>query len=253
MFESSSLLSFLGVCLLSLICGTLVNYLADVLPYSRRLSLPSCVECETPYKWKNYVFFRKCEHCGKKRSLRTWAVLIFSIVSFLLNWRYPANRLSFLEVSLVLVYFGIVAVIDLEHRAILNQVSLAGAFLGLVIGWRSHGLLITLLGGGAGFLIVLLIYFGGVLFEKVMAKKRGQPLEEVAFGFGDVNLGGIIGLILGWPGITAGIILAILIAGLVGIFYLIITKLTRDYKPFTAIPYGPFFILATLFLLFRPF
>jgi len=31
--------------------------------------------------------------------------------------------------------------------------------------------------------------------------------DEVALGFGDVNLAGIMGLLLGWPGITAGLVI----------------------------------------------
>ncbi len=93
--------------------------------------------------------------------------------------------------------------------------------------------------------------FFGAFFGQWLAKKRGQELTEPALGFGDVNLAGIIGLGLGWPGVIAGLFLAILLGGVVSILYLAYTLLTRRYRPFLAIPYAPFLILALVFLLFR--
>ena len=66
----------------------------------------------------------------------------------------------------------------------------------------------------------------------------------------DVILGGILGLILGWPGIVAGLVLGILIAGLVSFLYLVGMALIRRYQAFTAIPYGPFLVASALLLLF---
>ena len=39
----------------------------------------------------------------------------------------------------------------------------------------------------------------GVLIIKLINRRRGQPVNDVAFGFGDVNLSGVLGLMLGWP------------------------------------------------------
>src|SRR3990172_2869136 len=57
----------------------------------------------------------------------------------------------------------------------------------------------VLLGGAAGFLILWLMYLLGLAFSRWMSRRRGTPLEEVAFGFGDVMLGGLIGLVVGRP------------------------------------------------------
>lgn len=148
-------------------------------------------------------------------------------------------------------YFGLVAVIDLEHRLVLHPVSLAGAGLGLVVGWLLHGFLPTLLGGVAGFAIMLGLYALGGVFAKWMAKRRGEPIEEVALGFGDVNLAGVCGLMLGWPGITAGLVIGILLGGGVSLAIILGQLAAKKYKPFTAIPYAPFIILGTIILLLR--
>ena len=74
--------------------------------------------------------------------------------------------------------------------------------------------------------------------------------EGEALGFGDVNRGGVIGLLLGWPGIIAGLIAAILLAGAVGLFTFTIAFLRHRYDPNLALPYGPFLAIAAIFLLY---
>jgi len=149
-----------------------------------------------------------------------------------------------------MVYFALVAVIDIEHRLILHPVSLVGAVLGAISGTVLHGFLPTLLGGAAGFAIMLVLYLLGVVFLKWVSRRRGEPVDEVALGFGDVNLGGINGLLLGWPGIIAGLFLAILIGGLISGLYLVYQLVRRRYRAFAALPYGPFLILSVLYLVY---
>jgi len=150
-----------------------------------------------------------------------------------------------------LVYLAIVAVIDIEHRLILHPVSIVGAGLGLLIGIWLRGWSQTLIGGAAGFGMMLLLYYLGDWFARWLARKRGQDLEEVALGFGDVNLAGVLGLMLGWPGIVAGLLLAILLGGAVSLLIIASQVITRRYTPFTAIPYAPFLILGFIILLYR--
>jgi leader peptidase (prepilin peptidase)/N-methyltransferase len=162
----------------------------------------------------------------------------------------PAPSLGVYGGLLWLVYFGVVAVIDLEHRLILHPVSIAGAVLGLVFGWIYRGFPVTITGGAAGFGFMLIFYFLGDLFVRFLARQRGEEIEEVALGFGDVNLSGVIGLLLGWPGVVAGLFLAILIGGVVSGFFLLIQMARKKYQAFQALPYGPFIVLSALFLLF---
>lgn len=83
-----------------------------------------------------------------------------------------------------------------------------------------------------------------------MSRRSGGIDEDEALGFGDVNLSGVIGLMLGWPGIAAGLILTIFIAGIVSLVYLLIRLLTRRYQAFMAIPYGPFLVASAIILLY---
>jgi prepilin signal peptidase PulO-like enzyme (type II secretory pathway) len=101
----------------------------------------------------------------------------------------------------------------------------------------------VLVGGLAGFLILWVMYLLGLAFSRWLARRRGAPLDEVAFGFGDVMLGGLIGLVVGWPGIVIAVVTGILLAGAYSLGYLLFMALLRRYAAFTAIPYGPFLLL----------
>jgi leader peptidase (prepilin peptidase)/N-methyltransferase len=151
-----------------------------------------------------------------------------------------------------MVFFILVVVIDVEHRLILHPVSLVGVVIGGVIGSWMHGLVPTFVGGLVGFGLMYLLYKFGEVFTRVSSRLRGEPIDEVALGFGDVNLSGILGLLLGWPVILLGLILAILAGGLYSLFYLIFSAALGRYRSFEAMPYAPYLILAAALLLYFP-
>lgn len=234
------------------ITGAGINLLADQLPVERRISQPECPSCHKNFNWLQYLFLEACEHCGEGRSARSFNAQWLICVGFLTVLFWKPERILTIEALLLIAYFGLVLIIDIEHRLILHPISLAGAMIGFFIGIRLHGVVPTLIGGIAGFAMMLLLYFLGELFGKIMAKRRGEPIDEVALGFGDVNLSGILGLLLGWPGITVGLLVAILAGGLVSAFILARMMLRKEYQAFMALPYAPFLILAGAVLLFRP-
>lgn len=241
----------IGILILGWIAGVLINYIADVMPSKRHLVSPFCANCEKSQPFVNYIFWpRKCPYCSKRRSHRTWLVELLSILITLWLWRQP-NLVFGFWLSLALVtYFGVVVIIDLEHRLIMHPVSVVGIALGLLVGIPKNGILDTALGGLAGFGAMLLLYLFGVVFARYVVKRSEVSFEDEALGFGDVILGGVLGLILGWPVILVGLFLAILLAGAISLIYLIIAVLTRKYQSFTFIPYGPFMIAAASALIF---
>ncbi len=245
-------LILLGAMSLGLAAGWLVNYLSDVLPLTRRLVAPLCVHCHQRLPFITLLLYRACPTCHKKRGLRVYLVQVTFPLFYVWLILLPPVRLQFWAAAGLLVYLGVVAVIDLEHRLILHPASLVGAGLGLALGWSLHGFVATILGGLAGFLIMLAFYYLGIGFSRLLGKIRRQEINEVALGFGDVNLSGVLGLMLGLPGIIAGLLLAILLGGIVSGGYILVAKLTRRYRMFTAIPYAPFLILGTMILLYCP-
>ncbi|MFL7892729.1 MAG: prepilin peptidase [Anaerolineales bacterium] len=239
------------VILLGWIVGGFINYISDVLPYKRRLTAPFCIHCEQPQPLVNYfVWPRKCPHCGHHRTYRTWMVELLTTLIVVWLWLQPDLVLGFWFSLVLLAYFSIVVVIDLEHHLIMHPTSIFGAVLGLVLGIQLHGFIDTLMGGLAGFGAMLGLYILGALFARFIVRRSQSGFNDEALGFGDVILGGILGLILGWPAIIAGLFFAILFAGVISLIYLVISFLARKYRAFTFIPYGPFMIAGAAALIF---
>ena len=184
--------------------------------------------------------------------MRTYVLQVLIPVITLYLWLVPPRQIEFLLAFILLIYLMLIATIDIEHRLILHMTSIAGALIGLGIGIYLHGVVLTLIGGAVGFGVMLAFYYLGEVFVRYMSKRRNETIEEVALGFGDVNLAGITGLILGWPGIILGLLFTILAGGLISILVVVVMLFRRQYKAFSAIPYGPFMILSILVLLFRP-
>lgn len=237
----------------------MVNYFSDRLMAARYVEAVHdahdsvefvCEACIKPKSLREYFFMPlRCAQCKKHRWRIPLVYLVMLGMSFWL-WTSQAQLLDYLVGIVLTLYFGVVVVIDMEHRLILHPVSLVGAVLGLAFGIWQHGWSSTLLGGIAGFCMMLALFYFGGLFARVVARIRGEALDEVALGFGDVNLAGVLGLLLGWPGIIGGLVLAILFGGIVSLFYIVIAFILRRYQPFAAIPYGPFLIASAIFLLF---
>jgi len=246
-------LSFIFSIVMGLVIGILVNYLADVLPATRRLSKPVCAECSQPYPIKATLLSLPCPHCGHKRPIRHWLVLSFSVILCVLLQFFPFHGLSFWATIPLLIYLGVIVVIDLEHRLVLIETSLFGLILMLVYGIAFHGLLNALSGALGGMLIMLALFFLGMGFGKVVGIIRHKAINEVPFGFGDVVFGTILGLLCGWPSIAAGLFLGILIFSAYSVLWLISLILTKRYKSFSnAQALTPFLILGSIILFYLP-
>lgn len=244
--------------LVALVSGWIINYLADVLPVTRRFSRPACVNCHHEFSLFNYLVFGKCQNCGQPRGWRAWIVMAATIGISVYIWLNP-HRMGYALGMLLVSYFAVVFVIDLEHRLILHLTSIVGALLGLGIGLWTNGPLSTLIGGLAGFAIMSALYYLGVLFSKYRAgrlKAQGiEPDDEEALGAGDVILAGILGFILGWPIIWFSLLLGILLGGVIGLLLILGLLLSQRYGKqalMVFMPYGPFFIASAFFILFLP-
>src|SRR5262249_19511441 len=150
-----------------------------------------------------------------------------------MSWRYPvteaATALLFAETAALYGFLGmsifwmgilafliLITVIDLEHRLILFSVMIPSYIYALVgaalfneqisdkIVFRDY-----LLGGLFGFGIFFIMYLGGILFTVIMENVRHEEIEEVAFGYGDVMLATLSGLVLGWQALIFAIFIAI--------------------------------------------
>ena len=210
--------------LLGFAAGGLVNFLADRLPPEPR-----------PNRFRAWLVLWAGAGIG----------LSLGLISVSIN---PYLALG------ILAYFGLVAVIDIEHRLILHAVSLSGAVLAAIIGTFLHGWWSTLLGGLAGYGVMYLFYLVGTLFARYRARQRGEDDGEEALGFGDVTISGVLGLLLGWPDVMLMLLVGVLLGGLVSLLIVAGQALFRRYhtlETFTA--YGPYLLIgASAILFFRP-
>ena len=249
------------------IAGLFVNYASDVLPQTRRFGQPACVHCQHPFSWVDYLTFRTCKNCGKGRGLRTWLVQLLALASFIYFWLTPSKVLGFWLGAILLIYFGVITVIDLEHRLILHPTSVAGAILGLFIGTYLYytalkfspiaSLGSSLLGGVIGFGVMFLLYQIGAIVSRIRVRRMqvsGQDDDgEEALGGGDVYLLGVLGLMVGYKLVVNVLALGVVLGGLVSLVFIIFMLARRRYSNdalMTFIPYGPFFIFAAFYTLF---
>jgi leader peptidase (prepilin peptidase)/N-methyltransferase len=229
-----------------------INYLADILPSFHVSASPLCPNCKAKRSWVFYLFPRQCQSCSSKLIFRYWIIFIVGIISAMLLWLFPRRNLPFGLTYLLLIYFILIIVIDIEHRLIIiNPLGYIGLVLGLITGITLHGFYPTFIGGAVGFGITLILYYFGKWFAQFLSRRRGQVIDEEALGFGDVFLSIIMGFALGWPGIVAGLLLGIILGGLFSLGYLMIKLIKRQYQYNLVIPYAPFLIMGLLILLFR--
>jgi leader peptidase (prepilin peptidase)/N-methyltransferase len=248
--------------LLGYFVGVLINRAADNLPLRRSLiAAPQCAYCGTArgvreqFAVASFLLGRgRCPNCHAPLPLRAPIVEILSAALGVFLWsRYELS----VSLALAAVYSALlllILVVDLEHKLILNVVSLPAIGVALAlspfsaVGWLRAGL-----GGLFGFLVVFGIYLLGDWIARGLARARGTcpavssgtEIREIAFGFGDVKLAAFVGLIVGLPAMVLTLILTILLGGLAALIVLAYEFIVhRRYAGTMAIPYGPFFCIA---------
>ena len=240
-------MSLILVVIVGGIIGILINYFSDVLPVSRRIARPLCRVCNQPYSIKDYLISCRCSICGNRTSTRSIIVLISAIVICILIKFFPFSILGFWATLPILIFLGVIMVIDIEHRVVLLQTSIFGFVLFFLYGIRLNGLLSTIFGALAGFLIMLIFYFLGLAFTKISGKLRHQKTDEVAFGFGDVFIGTILGLLTGWPLIVGAFFISILSFVAFSLVLFIALLLAKRYHAFSNTqPFTTFLILGAI-------
>jgi leader peptidase (prepilin peptidase) / N-methyltransferase len=250
----------------ALIAGGLVNILADDLPHRRPVRTPRYPD-GTPrplIAWLGITAFltgKRTSPGGATLSWRHPIAELLTLVAMLVTFHVATNdlQLGTLQLLFWLTYmalFVLITVIDIEHKLILFVVIIPTAILALVdavIAEYPPGLGDSLLGGFLGFAIFFMLYNGGFVFTYVMGKLRGQEIDEIAFGYGDVMLATVSGLILGWQALIFAMFITVFLGAFGAIIYLLSRRLIGGkYSAFTALPYGPYIVIGTvLMLLFR--
>jgi leader peptidase (prepilin peptidase)/N-methyltransferase len=128
----------------------------------------------------------------------------------------------------------IIFVVEMEHQLVLNVVSYPAMAAAFGLSWLlpDIGPLRSIVGGAFG-MVTLALPFG-------VYRKRGM------FGLGDVILGAMLGLMVGWPVIVMVLLVSAVCAAATAVFLMI----SRGRKRTDVIPFGPFLAAATVLALF---
>ena len=219
-----------------------------------------CLSCNKQIAWYDnipilsFIILRgKCRHCDKKISWQYPTVEIITgvlfVAAFLINffaqsglalgWQFSVSKLftfhfllSTIRDWFIISIMIIIFIYDLRWYLILDVITLPACLiiliLNLTLGLNWQNLLISGIIGGSFFLSQFII-------------SRGKWI-----GGGDIRLGLLMGLALGWPMILTALYIAYISGSVIGIYLLIFKKKEWSSK----IPFGVFLTTATVISLF---
>ena len=231
---------------LGMLVGSFLNVCIDRPPRNESIVNPPshCEACQHRLGVKDLIplfsfllLKGRCRYCQASIPPRLfWVELSTAIIFAFLYWSYGLS----VELGVIAFYaclFTVIFVIDLEHRLILNKVLYPGMVVALLIAiflpqppWIPqlwvHGLANFALGGAIGFVVFLLLAL----------------ISRGGMGFGDVKLAALIGLATGFPLVLLALLIAAILGGLPAIVLLATGKRGRK----EAIPFGPFLAVAAM-------
>lgn len=236
------LVGIFGLCV-----GSFLNVVIYRVPEGMSLATPSshCTSCGYNLRWYDnipilsyLILGGKCRKCKTHISIRYTLVeianMILWVVAAILFWKESTESIVYacmamLAISVLICIFFI----DLEHMLIFNRFTISIVVLGLVAMFFDDYTSIWdhVIGGVSGGLLFVGLYFGAIL----VLKKEG-------FGWGDVKLVGAAGLLLGWQ----KLILAMLIASILGSIVLLIVKLVNKDENGKEYPFAPFIVVGIM-------
>jgi prepilin signal peptidase PulO-like enzyme (type II secretory pathway) len=261
--DSSLVVPVLIVSLIGILSGGVINVLSDDLPHRRRIRTPRYPDGtpRAPIAWLGitaFLFGKRASPNGIRLSWRHPATeigtaLLMVAALFSLTDDPTMETVQFAFWLVYLAIFMLITVIDLEHRLILFVVIIPSYIVALIDPLvTAYGVTFgeSLLGAALGFGVFFLLYIGGYLFTSVMAAVQRRPINEVAFGYGDVMLITLSGLILGWRSLIFAMFITVFIGALGALVYLIARNLARKgYSMFTPLPYGQYIVISTVIML----
>jgi leader peptidase (prepilin peptidase)/N-methyltransferase len=234
-----------------LVVGSFLNVVIFRVPAGQSIVRPpsACPGCEHRIGARDnipvvsWLLLRgRCRNCGQPISVRyplvellTAAVWVAVALRFGWSWSLPAE-LAFVTGLIALAF------IDLDHmklpRVIVWPLGIAVLLL-LVLAAAIHG---------TWHRLVVAVICGAVEFAVLYLINRVSPRS---LGFGDVRLGAVLGLALGWLGWRYafwGFLAANFLGAVVGVALIVAGRAGRR----TPIPFGVFLALGALAVLLYP-
>ena len=215
-----------------------------------------CPHCKEKIKWFDnipivsfFVLQAKCRVCKGGISwqyplVELWMGLIFIFIAW---FHLPITD----HWSLIIIHWFIIWVLtmiflyDLKYQEILDRFALIPAAILFIISVVFHLYNFQFpisnfqLPSASNMLLGIIIAAGFFLFQFIISKGKW-------IGGGDVRLGVLIGVILGWKLTILALMLAYILGAIVGVILLISAKKKRDSQ----IAFGTFLSVATFLTMF---
>ena len=229
--------------------GSFLNVCIDRLPVDRSLFFPPshCEACQHHLSVTDLVpvfsflwLRRRCRYCQTPIPSRLFWVELGTGCLFAFTFWHFGLSAEFVITAFYGSLFIVLGVIDLRHGLILNKIVYPAAVVALIIdvllpppGFINLslplpclGVISGIIGGAIGFVFLLI---PAVVYREGM-------------GWGDVKMAGLIGLVTGSRLIIVALLMAVILGGLVaGVLLLLKIKKRKE-----GIPFGPFLSLATI-------
>lgn len=194
-----------------------------------------CLKCEVPIQNRDlipvlsFILLRgRCRNCEEEISWQYPAIEAATALLFAFIAATTADAATILRLAIFTVFLIIIFVYDLRYHFILDRFTLPAMILAIVLNFVSGAVSpdSMLIGGGV---------IGGFFLAQFLVSK-GKWV-----GGGDIRMGVVMGLMLGWQ---LGL-LALFLAYVSGAFVGIVLLLMRRLKMGSHVPFGTFLALGT--------
>ena len=227
--------------LLGLIIGSFINCLIYRLKNKQAITGRSfCPQCKKQINWYDnipllsYFLLRaKCRWCRKKISLQYPLVELITAMLFLIVFIATYNlQLTTYNLLLILrnwtftAFLIIIFIYDFKYYLILDKIIIPAIIIAFIFNLFFYNLLNLLLAA---------LIAGGFFFLQFIVS-RGQWI-----GGGDIRLGILIGLMLGWPNILVALVISYVLGSIIGLGLIITKRATMK----STVPLGAFLSIGT--------
>ncbi len=205
-----------------------------------------CPHCRRRLDWYenipiiSYIFLKgRARKCGKRISCQYPIVESIMGILFVFVFYFHNQATHYFTIELLCDWFivfnlGFIFLYDFKYREILDSSTLPSAVILFLLSW--------LLGWDAWQSMGLAILIGGGFFLAQYLLSRGKWI-----GGGDIRLGILMGVILGWPNIVLGLFLAYIIGA---VFSLIMVTVKKQSIRGVETPFGTYLVLGTFIAMF---
>ena len=232
---------FIGI--FGLIIGSFLNAIIYRLKSGDSIvkSRSKCTHCQKQLKAKDLVplfswlaLKGKCRFCNDKISWQYPAVEFITALLFIIGYLILVTDfstfiiLNYIFYLIAISFLIVIFVFDHLHQLILDKVTIPLMVIAIIfifvlrLNWTEH--VLAGIAGGA--------WFG---WQYVLSKGKW-------IGGGDIRLGIIMGLLLGFPGVIVALFLAYILGAIVGVYLLATKKRDRGSQ----IAFGTFLSLSTV-------